>query len=158
MREVDLVPMLEGQFAIFQEDSVVRYAHENIKAGYRTEEDALQWSRNEFQRLLPSGLSTPDNHFFIIRDRASGQEIGAIWLKVETKGSPSAFIYEIFLQEELRGKGFGKATMKALEDLAREKGLKALYLHVFAHNSVAIHLYEVSGFKVRSMNMEKLLE
>ncbi len=158
MREVELLPMSEDQFQSYLERAVHRYAKENVKAGYRTDEDAERRSREDHLRLLHLGLDTPDNYLFEIRDRANGEEVGALWFKVEDDGRPVGFIYDVFLEEDHRRKGLGKATMKALEQLAREKGLKALYLHVFTHNPVAVHLYEVAGFKVKSMNMEKRLD
>jgi ribosomal protein S18 acetylase RimI-like enzyme len=93
----------------------------------------------------------------VIKDQASGEHVGALWVKFEEDGSRSGFIYDLFIEEEHRGKGLGKATIRALEKLAYEREVKVLYLHVFAHNPVAIHLYERSGFVVKSMNMERRL-
>lgn len=158
MKEVDLVPMDQEQFQSYLEQGVRRYAAENVKAGYRTEEDAEERSREDHLRLLPQGLETPSNHLFIIRERGSGKSVGALWIKIEEEGRRSGFIYDIFIEERCRGKGLGKATMRALDRFAKEKGLRALYLHVFSHNPVAIHLYQESGFVVKSMNLEKLME
>lgn len=158
MREVELLPMSEDQFQSYLERAVHRYALENIKAGYRTDEDAERRSREDHLRLLHLGLDTPCNYLFVIKDRACGEEVGALWLKVEDDGRPVGFIYDIFLEEAHRGKGLGKASIRAVEELAKEKGLRALYLHVFAHNPVAVHLYQGAGFKVKSMNMEKRLD
>lgn len=158
MREVRLVPMSEGQFASYEHDSVLRYAEENIKAGYRTKGDAVQKAKEDHLRLLPSGLATPNNFLLVIQDAPSGQPVGELWFRIEDGERRIAFIYDLFLKKEFRGKGYGKAAIRALEDLARSKGIEALYLHVFAHNPVAVHLYEGSGFKVKSMNMEKRLD
>jgi ribosomal protein S18 acetylase RimI-like enzyme len=158
MEEVELVPMNEHQFQKYLELAVHRYALENIKAGYRTKEEAEDRSRQDHLRLLHLGLVTPCNYLYVIKDMASGEEVGSLWLKVEEDGRPTGFIYDIFLEEEHRGKGLGKATLRALERLAKEKGLRALYLHVFAHNPVAIHLYQSTGFVVKSVNMEKRMD
>jgi ribosomal protein S18 acetylase RimI-like enzyme len=158
MRDVVLVPMSEEQFQSYLERAVHRYALENIKAGYRTEEDAESKSKEDHLRLLHNGLDTPFNHLFVIKDLASGIQVGALWVKFEEDGSRSGFIYDLFIEEEHRGRGLGKATIRALEKLARERAVRVLYLHVFAHNPVAIRLYQGSGFVVKSMNMERLLE
>ena len=158
MRDVILAPMSEEQFQSYLERAVHRYALENIKAGYRTEEDAESKSKEDHLRLLHRGLDTPLNHLFVIKDPASGDQVGALWVKFEEDGSRSGFIYDLFIEEEHRGKGLGKATMHALEKLAKERAVRVLYLHVFAHNPVAIRLYQGSGFAVKSMNMERLLE
>jgi ribosomal protein S18 acetylase RimI-like enzyme len=156
--EVELVPMDKKQFARFYERSVQRYAQENIKAGYRTETEAESRSKEDHKKLLPKGLRTPDHILMVVRSRSTGEEVGTIWMKVERGDRPSGFIYDIFLEERFRGMGYGKATLRALESLAREKGLGSLFLHVFAHNPVAIRLYQGTGFKVKSMNMEKVLD
>jgi len=156
--EVDLVPMDKKQFSQYYEGSVLRYAQENIRAGYRTEAEAERRSREDHKRILPKGLRTPGTFLMVVLSRSTGEGIGAVWLKVEGGARPSGFIYDIFLEEPYRGKGYGKATLRALEAFARENGLKALLLHVFAHNPVAIHLYQGAGFEVKSMNMEKVLE
>jgi ribosomal protein S18 acetylase RimI-like enzyme len=155
---VELHPMAEGEFQRYMERAIKRYAQENIKAGYRTAEDAERRSQQDHLRLLPLGLETPGTHLLVIREKASQRAVGALWLKTEDDGRPIGFIYDIFLEEEERGKGLGKATMRALEEFARKEGLKALYLHVFAHNPIAIRLYQSSGYKFKSMNMEKLLD
>jgi GNAT superfamily N-acetyltransferase len=158
MRDVILAPMSEEQFQSYLERAVHRYALENIKAGYRTEEDAESKSKEDHLRLLHNGLDTPFNHLFVIKDLAGGEQVGALWVKFEEDGSRSGFIYDLFIEEEQRGKGLGKATIRALEKLAKERAVRVLYLHVFAHNPVAIRLYQESGFVVKSMNMERLLE
>jgi ribosomal protein S18 acetylase RimI-like enzyme len=62
------------------------------------------------------------------------------------------------MDEALRGKGYGKQTMLAIEEKARELGLRSIGLHVFAHNAVAKGLYEKIGYEVKSLNMVKELE
>jgi ribosomal protein S18 acetylase RimI-like enzyme len=48
--------------------------------------------------------------------------------------------------------------MLAIEEKARELGLKSIELHVFAHNAVAMSLYERIGYKVKSQNMTKEID
>jgi RimJ/RimL family protein N-acetyltransferase len=48
--------------------------------------------------------------------------------------------------------------MLAIEEKARELGLQSIELHVFAHNAVAMALYEKIGYEVKSQNMTKALD
>jgi GNAT superfamily N-acetyltransferase len=57
-----------------------------------------------------------------------------------------AFVDEIYLREEYRGRGWGKKTMAFLEDAARELGVRALHLGVMDGNQ-ALRLYESIGFQ-----------
>jgi len=156
LQRVRLDDMTEAEFQDFRCQSIERYAQENVKAGYWCMEDSLQRSEAENARLLPEGLKTPDHHVLMVRDESTGVSVGLIWLKVDRSGPvPSGFIYDVFVYEEFRNKGYGKAIMSAIEVKAGEHGLRTLYLHVFAHNPVAMRLYQDSGFEVGSLNMRK---
>lgn len=154
---VRLVPMTAKEFAEYLERDIERYAEENVKAGYWAPAEALEESRKEHQQLLPSGLATKDHHFLKIQDEG-GIMIGEAWLKANHDTLlPSAFLYDLFIEEAHRGQGYGKQAMLALEEKAKELGLRTLALHVFAHNAKARALYEGLGYEVKSLNMEKLL-
>jgi len=154
MVEVVLEPMAESEYEIFLERTVREYAEENVKAGYWQQAEATKRSMEAHRKLLPDGLRTPDHYIFIARDKASGNEVGCIWLRVEKDHVvPSGFIYAVFISKEQRGKGYGAGTMKAIEAKASEMGLRRLMLHVFTHNPVAIRLYESAGYKTASINM-----
>jgi diamine N-acetyltransferase len=56
-----------------------------------------------------------------------------------------AFVDEIYLREEYRGRGWGRKAMTFLEEAARDLGIRALHLGVVPGNP-AVHLYEKVGF------------
>jgi len=58
-----------------------------------------------------------------------------------------AFVDEIYLREEYRGRGWGRKTMAFLEAAARELGVRALHLGVVEGNDTALRLYESIGFQ-----------
>jgi GNAT superfamily N-acetyltransferase len=58
-----------------------------------------------------------------------------------------AFVDEIFLREDYRGRGWGRTTMAFLEDAARKLGIKTLHLGVVEGNHRALRLYEAIGFR-----------
>jgi ribosomal protein S18 acetylase RimI-like enzyme len=153
---VRLVPMLENELGSYLEKAIPHYAADNVKAGYWQEKDALERSRNAFKNLLPDGMSTKDQYLFHVEDPETDQRVGIVWLNARTESPrPSGFINDIEMDEAYRGRGYGKQTMLAIEEKARELGLKSIELHVFAHNAVAMSLYERIGYKVKSQNMTK---
>ena len=79
-----------------------------------------------------------------------------IWMKHEAPRL-QGFIFDISLEEAQRGKGYGKQTMLALEEFAKELGLQTIGLHVFANNTAAMKLYRGLGYEVTSQNMTKKL-
>ena len=154
---VRLIPMTGKEFEEYLERDIERYAEENVKAGYWAPAEALEESGKAHQQLLPTGMATKDHHFLKIQD-GCGIAIGAAWLKAnQDTALPSGFIYDLFLEEAHRGRGYGKQTMLALEEKAKEFGLRTLALHVFAHNAAARALYERLGYEVMSLNMIRVL-
>jgi ribosomal protein S18 acetylase RimI-like enzyme len=156
---VRLVPMPENDFLLFLEKAIPSYAAENVKAGYWSENDALERSRKEFGELLPEGIKSKGQYLFRVEDAETNEKVGIIWLNARTEiPRPAGFIYDIEMDGAFRGKGYGKQTMLAIEVKARELGLKSIALHVFSHNVVAKSLYEKIGYEVKSMNMTKSLD
>ena len=156
---IRLVPMSESELPLFLDKAIPSYAAENVRAGYWSETDALEKSRKEFDNLLPEGVKSKGQYLFQVEDAETKERVGIIWLNARTDiPRPSGFIYDIEMDEKFRGKGYGKQTMLAIEEKARELGLKSIGLHVFAHNAVAKGLYEKIGYQVRSLNMVKELE
>lgn len=153
---IQLVPMLESEYDAYLEKTVPGYAAENVKAGYWTEEGALERARQALARLLPQGVKTENNYLFRIMLVESGEKVGMIWMKHEAP-RPYGYIFDFLLDETQRGKGHGKRAMLALEEVAKEKGIETLALHVFTHNTVAMNLYKNLGYEVTSQNMKKML-
>lgn len=152
---VRLKPMNEEELQAFLEYLIPDYAKEKVEAGVWKAEEAPHLSREAILRLLPEGLATKDQYLYMIEEEG-GSPIGFIWLYVD-QGKQEAFLYEISLYEEWRGRGLGKAVMAAMEQQAKELGAKSVGLHVFGHNQRALRLYEKSGYQATDINMKKYL-
>lgn len=153
---IRLVPMLESDLQTYLDKAIPGYAADNVKAGYWLEEEALRKSKDTYSKLLPEGVDSKGQYLYKIHDTETDQDVGFIWLNARVDApSPSGFIYDIEVSEEFRGKGYGKQAMLAIEEKARELGLKSIGLHVFAHNAVAKGLYEKIGYEITSLNMVK---
>jgi len=153
---VRLVSMTESEFEAYLDQNIPEYAAENVRAGYWSEEGALERSRKVYLNLLPQGIKTENSYLFRIQDEESGDKVGFPWMKHESP-RPHGFIYDIRLDEAQRGKGYGKQAMQALEVVAKGLGIKTIGLHVFAHNTVAMNLYKKMGYEITSQNMVKQL-
>jgi diamine N-acetyltransferase len=57
-----------------------------------------------------------------------------------------AFVDEFYLREEYRGRGWGRAAMKFVEEAARAVGIRTLHLEVVESNTAALQLYRKLGF------------
>jgi GNAT superfamily N-acetyltransferase len=113
--------------------------------------------RAEMARLLPQGGDTPGMAILTALD--GDLPVGYVWLHLEPRIATTgeAWIYDIAVVEDLRGRGYGRRLLAAAEDEARRAGAKHLALNVFGANAVARSLYESSGYEVKTMQMRKAL-
>jgi ribosomal protein S18 acetylase RimI-like enzyme len=58
-----------------------------------------------------------------------------------------AFVDELFIEADYRGRGIGRQAMRFIEERCREFGVKALHLEVDRTNFAGQALYQKSGFK-----------
>ena len=61
-------------------------------------------------------------------------------------GGRDAFVDEIFVEKAARGRGVGRAALRALAAEAERIGVRALHLEVEAENEAAQSLYRSEGF------------
>jgi len=67
------------------------------------------------------------------------------------EGSISAVLEDMVIEKSFRGKGIGKKLMQAMEDWAREKGIKRLQLLADKTNSPALAFYNKLGWDQTKM-------
>ncbi len=150
---VRLEQMNSEEFQQYLNFAIKHFADEQMKSGNWEPQEAVTKAAQEFEKLLPNGLNTEDNHLFTIR--VGSQEVGMIWLAqvAHDKG----FIYGFNIWEENQGRGYGKQAMQEIELLAKKMGLRSIGLHVFAHNKTARSLYDKFGYIEKNIKMEKSL-
>lgn len=98
---------------------------------------SVPWS----ERSLRESLKKPEYLFFVAEEQ--GQVVGYAGL---LQNLDEGDILNVAVAPAWRGKGLGRALMKALMDEGRERGLQAFTLEVRAGNVPAIHLYGSLGF------------
>jgi len=151
-----LLPMTQVEFDTFLARAIPEYAEDKVRAGNWSESEALEKSRISYEGYLPQGVQTENHLLYTVYDEASA--VGMVWMRVDLKSpTKDGFIFELYVEEKFRGKGYGKQAMLLIEEKARELGLKSIGLHVFAYNTVAKNLYEGIGYETTSLNMIKKL-
>lgn len=158
MDELTLRPMADTEYDAFYSKLITEYAAVNIEAGNWTDENALELSRNAAQQLLPEGRETP-RVLLLCGENSDGEYVGYIWVGLERSGgaSPCAWIYDIEVHESQRGKGYGRALLKAAEEVTIKNGVNKIGLNVFGPNQVARNLYESAGYEITQIQMSKQL-
>jgi GNAT superfamily N-acetyltransferase len=152
---VSLRPMSPDEWEAWRIESIRTYADEKVRAGTWPAESARARAVEEFATILPDGRQTPGHEFRLVETEA-GEPVGAVWIAPQREvGSGAAFIYDIVIDADQRGRGYGRAAMGALEPLARSLGYDRIQLHVFGHNTVARSLYASVGYVETDVQMEK---
>ncbi len=149
--------MNEEQYDIYLAYSIPNYAKAKSDAEGYSYEDALKLAKETYAELLPSGLSTEDHYLYVIS--RSSEQVGHVWLSKELAANEKEFyawIYDIEIYEDFRGKGLSKEVMKLIEERAKVFGSSSIRLHVFGHNEIARSLYKKSGYIETNVVMKKL--
>jgi ribosomal protein S18 acetylase RimI-like enzyme len=149
--------MTDREFAAFRARAVHDYAIEKVAAGEWPQERAAALAEEQTATLLPDGKST-DGMFIVMAEVEEIGPVGYAWLALNRPEVSSAWIYDIAIDEEHRGKGYGRALLNGLEQVAREHDLESIALNVFAGNDYARRLYERAGYHPTSIHMSKRLD
>lgn len=157
MAGIELVPMTSEEFEAWLPGTIAGYAAEHVRSGRWSEEEALERSRAEHERLLPQGAATPGHRLCNIVPAGGGEPVGMLWFQAMEEPAPTAFVYNIEIYPQFRRRGYAEQAMLKLEDEARRLGLEGIRLHVFGHNTAARPLYEKLGYVPTNINMLKRL-
>ncbi|MEU6380805.1 GNAT family N-acetyltransferase [Streptomyces sp. NPDC046909] len=100
---------------------------------------------------------SPDDHLVAELDR---RIVGYVRLTFPTPLASNAHVRQIqglAVAEDARGRGVGRALIRAVTDEARRRGARRLTLRVLGHNTPARKLYESEGFVVEGVLPEEFL-
>ena len=157
MNRLTLTPMAADEVEVLIARTAREFAAEQVAAGNWPEESAAELGLAETARLLPQGGDTPGMSILTAFD--GEDRVGYVWLNLEPRISTTgeAWIYDIEVAADLRGRGYGRLLLDAAEEEARRAGATYLGLNVFGANHVARSLYQGSGYEVKTMQMRKAL-
>lgn len=155
MQDLRLRPVTAEEYEAFRARLVRDYAADHVRGGDLPADEAERRASWQVAELLPDGPST-EGHLLLTADDSAGEPVGFVWLAPHDK-SGTAWIYDIEVHPQHRGKGYGRALLQAAEDETRRLGVAAIGLNVFGANSVGLALYESAGYAVTSLQMRKEL-
>jgi ribosomal protein S18 acetylase RimI-like enzyme len=149
--------MLPDEFVGYLEWAIDDYAEELERNGKATGEAAKVASRASFDSLLPDGLATVGHVLLVATDPDDGERVGVLWFGPSTDDPAMAWIYDITVDEDKRGRGWGRVIMRAFEGEARARGFERAGLNVYGDNHIARRLYESLGFVETARQLHKEL-
>jgi len=152
--EVSFEPLGEEELTTFFDGVRGGYVEELVATGVSfddasTQADAVQ------ARIAPDGRPAPGQlvgHVIV-----SSRPIGVLWVGPAGNDPARWWVFDIVIDEEWRGKGYGRQAMLLAEQIAREHGATSIGLNVFARNTVAVSLYNSLGYTEGSLQMSKSL-
>jgi ribosomal protein S18 acetylase RimI-like enzyme len=149
--------MTSTEFEELRPRLIREYAADHGAAGDWPAEVAESRAAEQTDQLLPEGVNTP-GVVMLVAETTEGDPVGQVWLALERQGGGGgAWIYDIEIFPEHRGRGFGRALLQAAEEEVERHGVHSIGLNVFGANRVARDLYESAGYDVASMYMTKEL-
>lgn len=149
-----LNPMTRQDFDAYVPYVVADYARRTAAAGVISKDEALTRAHNEFSRLLPQGLQTPDNRLYMITVDGETSSIGRLWYVL--RGSADnryAMILNMEIDAAHRGRGYGRSVMRACAASALTNGAKGLRINLLGEDTENRHLYESLGMSPMSILM-----
>ena len=116
--------------------------------------------RAKYEEFVKSDPLNPegDGHAIFILENEEGKRCGLIWVynwkpfwKFPT---PHAWINNLHIIKEFRGKGLAHQLLSKAEEWARKQKLTYVVLHVIEFNKIARHIYESSGYELVATHEE----
>ncbi len=144
-------------FSEYRMKQLGEYTEENINSIHLREakkhdkdeiarQDAMLFGKGEqYEGFLEEGENPSEITYMI---ELKGEIIGKIRVAY---GDDSAFICGFGIISEFRGKGYGKAALKAVLKLISGKNIYNIELDVECKNDTALNLYKACGFQEKSV-------
>lgn len=88
----------------------------------------------------------PEKRVYFVALNEENQVIGGVGVAEYTGFAHCGELQKLYLDDSVKGLGYGKELMQIAENWAREAGYEKLYLETHTNLAVAIKLYEKMGF------------
>jgi ribosomal protein S18 acetylase RimI-like enzyme len=150
---IALRPLREDEYAVWDAAHRAEYERGLVEFAGLTRDAARAKVAHDVPAVLPDGLATPDTWIWAVED--DGRKVGTVFLGLR---GGEAWLYDITIDAEERGRGHGRAAMLALEGELRALGHGVVALNVWGGNGVARGLYRSLGYVEESVHMRKRLE
>lgn len=143
---VRLDVMTEDEYNEYVPYVVSDYAERNVRAGTWPSAGSLKRAREDFDRLLPQGHLSTDNYLYTARDPDTETNVGNLWYAMRGAGDErNAFILNMEVSNQLRGKGYGRAMLEACARSAVSRGAKSLGIQVLGPDESSRRLFRSVG-------------
>lgn len=150
---VTLRPMTQAEYDQWADPMWEKFAHDRARNTGTSIEDERAATMRQRAELLPQEMQTPGHRFWIV-EAGDQRRVGTLWVQIRD-AKHEAYIYDIEMDPDQRGKGYGRKAMAALEAEVRPLGITQIALNVFGDNAVAMKLYQAMGYRAAATYMLK---
>jgi len=153
---ISLAPMPRDRYGSWMEHTTQEYTSDLVRMG-NDPVDARKAAARDVETYFPHGSPLPGHHLLEIRDAEHGA-VGYLWIGPSATGtSEDWWIWDLFVDEDHRGKGYARRAMLRGEEFAASHGATRIGLSVFGFNTGAKALYDSLGYTTTSIKMAKEL-
>ena len=117
---LDSPEMTETEFASWRDIAIDQHGAQLSRAAGKYLDAAVEESRVLLSNVLPNGLRTDGMSLFAITE--GDARIGWMWLGASPSDPAAGFVFDIIIEAEARGRGYGRAAMLAAEQFFRSQG------------------------------------
>lgn len=100
----------------------------------------------ELEHLSAYYNSVPSKRAYFVAIDEDGQVVGGVGVAEFEGIEDCAELQKLYLDDCVKGKGYGKELMHIAESWAKSAGYRNLYLETHTNLSTALKLYEKTGF------------
>lgn len=151
-----LRPMRDDEFADWYPLLRDGYAEDMVRDAGLEPERAAAKAEEDMEQLFPGARPAAEQLVFVVE--ADGAAVGNLWLcEREDSFHRGMFIYNVWIDEVHRGRGYGRQAMLLAEQETRRRGLDRISLNVFGGNAVARGLYSSHGYEENAVATSKRL-
>ncbi len=149
--------MTRAEFEEWLPRIIAGYAEHIAASGAMPAAAAREKAERDSARSFSAGFETRGQHVF--RLLAEKVAVGWLWLGVPGPDPDPlmAWVFQVEVAPEYRGRGYGRMAMLLAEDEARARGMTSLGLNVHGQNRVARSLYDSLGYEAMSLQLKKPL-
>ncbi|MGW2601584.1 GNAT family N-acetyltransferase [Streptomyces klenkii] len=148
--------MTDAEYTGWREASRDAYAQDWIDRGVPAEQARAKAAADDLV-LLPDGAATAGTMLRVLTHEDT--VVGILWAALRDGGrdTPDAYVFDVEVVPEYRGRGHGRSLMLMAEAEALAHGARTLGLNVFAGNTPALRLYESLGYAPTAYHLYKPL-
>jgi ribosomal protein S18 acetylase RimI-like enzyme len=148
--------MLPQEYAAYCEYFIKDYSQEIVENYGHSIETAIQLAEKDLYEAFPNGLENSPHKLMCIEvdNDKEVTHVGYLWHSIN-ESDTSTFIYDFYISENYRGKGYGKKAIDVLGLQMQDQEIANIKLRVAFQNKRALKLYLDSGFVITGYNMLK---